>query len=105
MNFPPFNLNNEFDEVNEWLMFFINFTKGRKRPSNFDLRSTFMSYLWSRILISSGVSQRLKAGMVSTLADRCPTIQPYFGVPEYPLVNFKEALSAIPMPEGQVSGR
>ena len=24
----------------------------------------------------------------------CPTIQPYFGVPEYPLINFKEALSA-----------
>ena len=24
----------------------------------------------------------------------CPTIQPYFGIPEHPLINFKEALSA-----------
>lgn len=23
----------------------------------------------------------------------CPTIQPYFGIPQYPLINFKEALS------------
>ena len=34
-SFPPFNLNNEFDEFDELLTVFINFTKGRKRPSNF----------------------------------------------------------------------